>query len=92
MVYSIILPQHGIGWSYCVKRPFTLTFINQFSSTKLNYFIRHISLPDTTTLHRGIVEMFNLYITNSKHYAKKSDDDISIPTDFIGPNYASNDC
>ena len=37
-----------------------LFFIDQFSFTKLNYFIRLIDLPDAITLYREIIEMFNL--------------------------------
>ena len=66
----------------CVKRPFIPTFINEYSLTKLNYFICQIDLPDTITLYREIIEMFNPINLNIKYYAEKSDDDIGIPTNY----------
>ena len=65
-----------------VVRPFTPIFINQFSFTKLNYFICHVDLRNTITLNREMIEMFNLINENSEQYAQKSDDDIGIPTDY----------
>ena len=74
-----------LAGAIALKIPFTPSFINQFSLTKLNYFICHIDLPHTITLYRGIIEMFNHHVTLKNMMI------ISVYRQTIGPNYVSND-
>ena len=61
MVYSMEL-----AGAIVLKDQFMPIFINQVSFTKLNDFICHIDLPDTITLYKGVIEMFNLINLNQE--------------------------